>query len=333
MPMRLLCLDAHDPALNLAVEEILTREADAPVFLLWRNEPSIIIGRNQNTAAEIDGDFVAARGIHVVRRITGGGAVYHDLGNVNYSWIEPGREWGPESAGRFTAPVVAALRHLGIDAVFEGRNDILVAGCKVSGCARGVLKDQTLFHGTLLFDSDLAILGQALRPDPEKIRAKGIASVRARVTNLREHLPPEHAALSVDGFLRHLQCDIARFFHEADFAAPDAQLLRRADLLAAEKYRTWEWNYGSSADYAVRKRLRFAKGMIQAEFNVVDNRIAELRFTGDFFGILPAAELADALRGCEPRMEKLLARLDGLDVEAYVSGLAGREMAELLTVG
>ncbi|MCQ2444132.1 MAG: lipoate--protein ligase family protein, partial [Mailhella sp.] len=180
------------PAFNLALEEALflslSPESEG-VFLIWRNAPSIIIGRHQNTAAEINAEWCRAHGVRVVRRSTGGGAVYHDLGNVNFSfltWVDRNRLTGFEE---FMRPMVAALRDLGIDAEFTGRNDILVGGRKVAGTAQRRDGQRMLHHGCLLIDTDTSCLSDALAADPEKFRSKGVSSHRARVANLREFLP------------------------------------------------------------------------------------------------------------------------------------------------
>ncbi|MCQ2396142.1 MAG: lipoate--protein ligase [Lentisphaeria bacterium] len=329
---RLYFLQSNDPTYNLAVEELLACNATEPVFMLWQNEPSIIIGRHQNTAAEIDGDFVKRRGIRVVRRITGGGAVYHDLGNINYSVISLRREWGADSAAHFTAPIVNALKALGINAEFSGRNDILANGLKVSGCARSVPKDHTLFHGTLLFDTDLEILSQALKPDPDKIISKGIKSVRARVGNIKEMLPEDKASMTMSEFTRHLLSTTAVFFGGECFQQIPDGLAVEAEALANAKYRTWEWNYGSSIAYQVHKKTRFAGGSIHADFNVGENRIADLRFTGDFFGSRPVEELVAKINGLSPNSENLLKTLSALPLTEWIAGISADILAELLTV-
>jgi len=329
--MKLYYPQTTDPTLNLAYEELLARNATEPIFMLWRNEPSIIVGYNQNTAAEIDEDSVRIRNIHVVRRMTGGGAVYHDLGNINYSCIVLERIWGEESAAEFTAPIVNALHALGVNAEFSGRNDILANGCKISGCARSVPRGHTLFHGTLLFDTELDVLAQVLRPDPEKIRSKGIKSVRARVGNIREMLPKEHSAMTMDDFIGHLKKYISQSYGLTFTDIPEG-LRQEAEALAESKYRTWEWNFGTSLQYDVKKRLRFAGGIIQAEFNIKDNLLAALKFSGDFFGARPIEELTAALLGKPPRQDDLLDALTAIPLQDYIAGMTASDLASLLSI-
>ncbi|MCQ2403311.1 MAG: lipoate--protein ligase [Lentisphaeria bacterium] len=330
--MQLYFLPTTDPTLNLACEELLARNASDPVFMLWRNAPSIIIGYNQNTAAEIDEDFVKAKGIRVVRRMTGGGAVYHDLGNINYSCIVQERVWNADSATGFTAPIVAALQALGVDAAFSGRNDILANGRKISGCARSVPKGHTLFHGTLLFDTELDVLASALKPDPEKIRSKGIKSVRARVGNIRDMLPCGREAMEMDQFIEHLKTQVGKYYGGQVMTDIPDDLRRQAEELAEKKYRTWEWNYGTAIQYDVKKRIHFAGGMIQAEFNVKENKLSEIRFSGDFFGSHTVEELVSQLLGQPPRQEFLKGRLETIPLNDYIAGITAEELSALLSV-
>ena len=188
--MKLIILSTHDPYYNLAVEEYLFQTAEDEVFMLWQNEPTVVIGKNQNAYAEVELDVLRERGIHLARRITGGGAVYHDLGNVNYTFIAKSGQQGIDFA-HFTAPILRALAELGIRAELSGRNDLLVDGRKFSGNAQYSANGKTLHHGTLLFDSDLTVLSDVLRPDEEKIRSKAVRSVRSRVTNLAPLLQKE----------------------------------------------------------------------------------------------------------------------------------------------
>ena len=178
--------DVTDPYFNLAMEEYLIDTAgDEEIFILWRNEPSVIIGRNQNAFSELDVSFAREHDIKVVRRLTGGGAVFHDLGNINYTFISPDIDGGSLNFARFCEPIVRALRALGLDASLSGRNDILAEGRKVSGTAQCVRSGHVMHHGTLLWDADFSAMAGVLRPDTEKLAAKGIKSVRSRVGNIR----------------------------------------------------------------------------------------------------------------------------------------------------
>lgn len=323
--MEFLLNDSHDPAYNLALEELLASEYEREFLMLWRNGPSVIVGRNQNTLAEIDADAVRELGVQVVRRTTGGGAVYHDLGNFNYTIARFGRFTRQESFAESASVIVAALKRMGIAAEFSGRNDILVDGRKVSGSARRVFADRTLFHGTMLFDVDLSILGRVLHPDAEKIRAKGVKSVRSRVMNLRELFP----AWSIEEFREKF---VSALLAEAGVKRPSAVppgFAERAERLAAERYRTREWNYGSPYPYDFRNKARFAGGTVEVALRIEKNVISEVRFHGDFFGDAPAEELAEKLVGCEFASAAVRERLADVEVDDYLRGVTCAELASL----
>ena len=316
---------AHDPAYNLALEELLASEYPREFLMLWRNGPSVIVGRNQNTLAEIDADAVRELGVQVVRRTTGGGAVYHDLGNFNYTIARAGRLTALESFADSARVVVAALRKLGVPAEFSGRNDILVGGRKVSGSARRVFRDRTLFHGTMLFDVDLGVLGRVLDPDTEKIRAKGVKSVRSRVMNLRELFPAWSTDKFRDEFVSALLAGIGV---EKPSPLPPG-FAGRAERLAEQRYRTREWNYGSPYPYDFRNKKRFPGGTVEVALRINEDRIASVRFHGDFFGDSPVEELAELLVGVPFRPAAVLERLADVDLDDYLRGVTAAELASL----
>ena len=325
--MRLLLNTQTDPAYNLALEELLASESREETLMLWRNDNAIIVGRNQNTAAEIDADFVRENHIQVVRRMTGGGAVYHDLGNINYTIIAPGRQLEHEAFSRNATVIVKVLNSYGLDAGFQGRNDILLDGRKISGSAKCVLNDRTLFHGTLLFDADLSVLTQALTPDESKIASKGIKSVRSRVANIREYLP----LFDRETFFADLQSRLAEQLGVFPEAIPE-KLQCAAEILAQQKYRTWEWNYGSVMTYAYNWKARFACGGVEICFNVKDNLIADMKITGDFFGSRDVAELAAKFNGVRPERNALLAVIAPVDIGNYIHGITADEFISLFRI-
>ena len=242
--MRLILNPCTDPFFNLAAEEVLLDTASEPICMLWRNEKAVVVGKNQDVLSEIDRDYVEAHGIRVVRRMTGGGAVYHDLGNINYTLIEP--DAGQfENYAHFTKDLIDFLATLGVKAEFLGRNDVLVDGKKICGNAQCVLGGRVLHHGCVLFDADLTALAKALKPDPEKLRRKGIASVRARVTNIRAHMPHdmrgEDFLEAFAGFMKE-----RRGCEERALTEEEQDEIRR---LAEAKYATREWTYGASPDW------------------------------------------------------------------------------------
>ena len=317
-----------DPYFNLALEETVFNNArpDETYILLWQNSPSVIIGKHQNTIAEINGQFIKDRAVHVVRRMTGGGAVYHDLGNLNFSFIQPaGGQIAPDFLA-FVKPVMAALKKLGIAVEFSGRNDLTIGGKKFSGNAQCIKNGKVLHHGTLLFDVNLDDLEAALCPDQAKIAAKGVASVRGRVTNICGHLPRKmNIAEFKETLLLCLSEDqplVEQAIAEADLAA--------ANYLADSRYRTWEWNYGQSPAANIKREKRFVPGKVEAWIDVENGRITGLTFFGDFFSVGDPSAVAKKLVGRRYDRTELAAALAGLDIKQNFGGISEEELLEVL---
>jgi len=317
-----------DPAYNLALEEVMTAQADAPFAMLWRNRPAVILGRNQNACREFDSAYAREHGVAVVRRMTGGGAVYHDLGNLNYSIFafetEANRRY--VDFAPFAGPVLSALRALGVEAEFSGRNDILVGGRKVSGSAKCVHAGRILFHGTLLFDVDFEAMAAALTPPRAKIEAKGVASVRARVANLSEFLP----GLDRETFRHALECELLRQFGLNEPVPIPDNWVREAERTADERYRSWEWNFGESPDFTFERTRRFPCGIVTVHLDIHSSVIRRAAFRGDFFGTAPVDGLALLLAGCPHRADAIRAALSGADIGRYIAGLELDPLTELL---
>ena len=318
-----------DPRVNLALEEHVLRHRfpGEECLLFYINEPSIIIGRNQNTVEEIDPDAVEARGIHVVRRISGGGAVYHDLGNLNFSFIAP---YAPQRFNRyeaFTRPVVMVLRELGVPAELGGRNDLVADGRKISGNAQFVTGDRMFSHGTVLVDTDLDVMPTVLTPKPGKIESKGHKSVRSRVANVREFLAEPLTAAELRGRLL-----------EGIFGDPDpAERLELTDedwaavrQLADTKYGTWEWNIGKSPSSNISRARRFPFGEVDVRIDVQEGRIAGVRFFGDFIGLAEVAGLEQRLSGLRYDRHAVVGALAEVDLTAYFGPIAQEELLSLV---
>jgi len=317
---------SHDPAFNLALEEYLYRSVDEGhpgYFLLWQNAPSIIVGRFQNTAQEVNRPFVEERGINVVRRISGGGAVYHDLGNVNYSFIVPNDEGAPFDFARHARPVIDALAKLGVEAESGGRNDLLIDGRKFSGSAQHMDRRRLLHHGTLLFDSDLSVLEQALNVDEEKFTSKGFKSVRSRVTNILPMLPKP---ISVEEFIDALRVSLSGTETYSLDETQRAEIRRLRD----EKYATWEWNWGASPEFTERKIRRFPWGKVEALLNVKEGVIRQARFYGDYFGSENREEIESLLEGRVYREDALREALEGFPLERSFKGASTEEFLAFL---
>lgn len=297
-----------DPAVNLALEEYALKHINTgeDFLLFYINEPSIIIGKNQNTVEEINVAYVKEHGIHVVRRLSGGGAVYHDLGNLNFSFITKDDGQSFHNFRKFTEPVVQALHSLGVDAQLTGRNDIQVGERKISGNAQFVTKGRMFSHGTLMLASEIENVVSALNVNQDKIKSKGVKSIRSRVANISEFLAEP---ISMDEFKRKLLVSI---FGGEDI--PEYQLSEEewaaVRQLADERYRSWDWNYGKSPAFNIRKTGRLEGiGTFDLRLDVAGGVIAGAVIYGDFFGAEDAAEFAEKLKGVryeESAVEKLL---------------------------
>lgn len=317
-----------DPAFNLALEEYVFTKMprDQEYFLTWRNDNAIIVGRHQNTRAEINADFVQEKNIRVVRRLSGGGAVYHDLGNLNFTFITDAKPGQKVDLRKFCQPVADALCSLGVDAVVDGRNDILVDGKKVSGNAQYVQKGRVMHHGTILFDADTSVLSQALQPDPTKIQSKGVKSVRSRVTNVRP-------CLKTDMTIEQFRDTLAATLLAGDVVRYD---LSEADIQAIEqirqgRYALPEWNYGFCEDQALVRRRRIPDcGLVEVHISLENDRISKLSFYGDYFSTLPTEVLSNLLVGTRLSAEELERALDGHAVSDYITGLTNGQLVALL---
>lgn len=297
-----------DPAVNLALEEYALKHINTgeDFLLFYINEPSIIIGKNQNTVEEINGAYVKEHGIHVVRRLSGGGAVYHDLGNLNFSFITKDDGQSFHNFRKFTEPVVQALHSLGVDAQLTGRNDIQVGERKISGNAQFVTKGRMFSHGTLMLASEIENVVSALNVNLDKIKSKGVKSIRSRVANISEFLAEP---ISMDEFKRKLLVSIFGGEVIPEYQLSEAQWAAVRQL-ADERYRSWDWNYGKSPAFNIRKTGRLEGiGTFDLRLDVAGGVIAGVAIYGDFFGAEDAAEFAEKLKGVryeEGAVQKLL---------------------------
>lgn len=314
-----------DPNYNLAFEEhVLLRRRDAFYLMLWQNDNAIVIGQNQSTEAEINQGFVQEHGIRVVRRTTGGGAVYHDLGNLNYSFVADAGDAGRLTMGRFVLPIVDALRNLGLDAQASGRNDIVIDGRKVSGTAQRLAGGRILHHGTLLFDSDPSMAAGALRVDPEKFRAKRAMSVRSRIGNIRDFLRLRGRDMTLMEFWSYLRTALA-----GDGLVPDElDALELAQVRQAKetKYDTWEWVYGRSPAYDLRNTRWWDGGKLEVRATIRRERIADIRFFGDFLSVVPLTPLVEGLVGCPYQREAVREVLEGLPLKDLLGDITAKEV-------
>lgn len=330
-------MKSHDIRHNLATEQYLmnNKKFDEPLVLFYYEGPCIIVGRNQNTLEEINQKYVEEHNITVTRRLSGGGAVYQDLGNLCFSFVvdSDSEEFGDFKS--FVQPVVDALHAMGATtAEVSGRNDILVDGKKFSGNAMYSHSGKTFSHGTLMLDVDQDVIAHALNVPEDKMKSKGIKSVRSRVTNLKPYLAPEYQNLTVPEFRDTL---LKELFQVKDLKAiadkevtinDDEKVV--IDKIYNDYYNNWDWVYGNSPEFTVKKRQHFTAGTIDARLLVEGGKIKNLKFYGDFFGPADATELADKLTGVRYDREHVGAILASVDTQQYFNGIPTAEVLDLL---
>ena len=298
---------------------------DEPLFFLWRNRSAVIIGLNQNVYAEVDINYLRQHDIALARRITGGGAVYHDLGNLNYTIV--GRSSDIErDYPEYARHMQQALLALGVKAELSGRNDILVDGRKVSGYAKRVYKDRLMVHGTLMFDVDIDCLTRVLTPPTSKLESKGIASVKSRVLNLKEHLPQ---FTNIGALTQALEQHLSRQYQDKEYILTEAQLTE-IRTIAATKFATPSWIYGRSPNETITYSKRLPCGNVAVHMDIRKGIITQCSITGDFLGNTPIASLESLLQGCLYERGALLQRLSGLKTQDYLDNTSTETFINLL---
>ncbi|WP_099223321.1 lipoate--protein ligase [Listeria costaricensis] len=320
-----------DPRINLAVEEFILTELnlDEPVLLFYINQPSIIIGRNQNTVAEINTEYVEKNGVIVVRRLSGGGAVYHDEGNLNFSFITEDDGENFHNFAKFTQPIVEALRKIGVEAELKGRNDLLIDGYKVSGNAQFATKGKMFSHGTLMLDLNLDHVAASLKPRKDKLESKGIKSVRSRVANISQFMDQK---MTTEEFRDHL---LRFIFDVEDVADVKEYQLTEADWariheISAARYANWDWNYGKSPKFNLERSKRFPVGSIDVRLDVEKGVISDIKIFGDFFGIGDVTDIEQKLRGIHYKREDLEKALQDVEIKTYFGNITKEEFLDLL---
>ena len=325
--MRYLESPSRDPYFNLALEEYVFERMDKSksYFLLWQNDNTIVVGKYQNTAEEIDQAYVDAHHIRVARRLSGGGAVYHDRGNLNFTFIVDRADAPGLNFKIFVRPVVEALARFGVHAAFTGRNDLTIDGMKFSGNAQYARRGRLLHHGCIMLDSNLTSVADALRVKEAKFDSKAVKSVRSRVTTINAHAP---APISMEDFKGALkECAMASGELEpCTLTEEDLAAIRK---LRDEKYATWAWNYGFSPAYDMRREMKFPAGLVTAHLSAEGGKIKAVRFYGDFFGSGELGELEGAMVGL-PLDGHLTEALEALHVGDYMSGITAEELSRLL---
>ncbi|GAW99896.1 lipoate--protein ligase [Secundilactobacillus mixtipabuli] len=330
-------METEDIGYNLATEQYLmnNKDFDEPILLFYYQKPCIIVGRNQNTLEEINQDYVAKHNIQVTRRLSGGGAVYDDLGNVSFSFVVDRDDDRFGDFKAFTKPIVDALKEMGATSIeVSGRNDILVNGKKFSGNAMYVKDNKMFSHGTLMYDVDQSVIAHALNVPKDKMASKGIKSVRSRVTNLKPYLKPEYQNLTIaefrDTILRKVYGvdDLAEVADKAyHLTDEDKQQIQK---LYDDYYNNWDWVYGTSPEFTVKRRQHFDSGTIDARVLVEKGRIKQVTFFGDFFGEKYAVDLAKKLVDVRYDQLSLRQALADVNVGDYFAGITLDEFVQFL---
>lgn len=324
----------YDASLNIALETYLVenRLVHEPILLFYINDPSIIVGRNQNTIEEVNQAYVEEKGIRVVRRMSGGGAVYHDRGNFSFCFIKDD-DGSFRDFASFTQPVIEALHKMGAKgAELKGRNDLLIDDKKFSGNAMYAKNGRMTAHGTILFDADLDEVTKALKPRKEKFESKGIKSVRSRVTNIKPYVSPEYQKLTTEEFRDLLLLEIFGVksrdqvkelkLTEADWA--------KVREIQAERFGNWDWNYGQSPAFAIQMSQKFPFGFVDFRFNVEQGVIKEVKVYGDFFGLGDISDVEDALVGVRFEREAVNQVFENLDFNKYFGRVTAEEILTLI---
>ena len=323
--MNIIRSNTSNPAFNLATEEFLMNSQYDKWFYLYINAPSIIVGKHQNSLAEINVDYVKENNVIVIRRTTGGGAVFHDPGNLNFTFIM--KEHSGETADfrKYTQPIIDVLQAMDVDAKFEGRNDMTIEGKKFSGNAKAYYNNKILQHGTLLFNSTLPNLSQALKLNPLKYIDKAVKSISSRVTNISEHLKQD---ISLEEFEKRIVDHVRTMYADAEVYELTDQDRVAIQKLVDEKYGTWDWNFGSSPKYNFQKGIKTKGGHVEINLEVKKGEVKNVKIFGDFFNTREVTELEDMLRGVPHERDKIKELLSTAGIEKYLNNVTVDEFVE-----
>lgn len=325
----MLCIyhESTDPYFNIATDEYILKYLKEDCFMLWRNDNAIIVGQFQNTLSEINYDYVKAHHIAIVRRLSGGGAVYHDLGNLNFSFTKTGKDANLSDFERFTRPIVEVLQSLGTNARFEGKNDITIDGKKIAGTAAHIYKNKILEHGCLLFSSKMKDVSEALRINPVKYIDKAVKSVPKRVTNISDHLK---TPITLEEFTKKLMDHVLAIYPDSKlykFTEDDIKIIKK---LRDEKYATHEWNYGKSPDYNFKKAIRTKGGLLEMNLEVKKGVIEKAKIFGDFFSERGIADIENALVNVDHEENAIRISLAKFPIEKHFRNINIDDLVEAM---
>lgn len=316
-----------DPYYNHALEEYFLKNTVEECFILWRSSPCILIGKNQNAYSEINLDYVKEHNLPVVRRISGGGAIFNDLGNILFGFISNNNDNTFADFQRFTAPIIDALKKLGVNAELSGRNDITIDGKKFSGNAQAKHGSRILHHGSILYSSNIDDLSAALNVRPIKFQDKSVKSVASRVTNISEHL---ESPMDVVEFKDYIMNHIMRTNSKAKVYNLTENDILNIKKLRAEKTSTWEWNFGSSPKYNLVNEKKFPGGIVEINLNVKNGNIQDIKIYGDFFGQEEISNLEDILIGVKHDDSSIRNVISQFDINKYLTNITLDNLISLM---
>ena len=319
--------NSTDPFFNFALEYYLITEKKLPedqIFIFWRTEPTLMVGKYQNTIEEINQDYAKENGIKVVRRITGGGTIYTDMGGWQFSFITRGQSESIDFS-KYISPVIEGLKKLDVPAEFNSRNDLVIQGKKFSGNAQCMLNGYTLHHGSLLFNTDFEQMVKCLTVDDYKIISKGIKSVKERVTNISDHLKKP---IDTDTF-KKLMVDSIMQGSKEHYQLTDTDLTR-IKAIAKEKFASWEWNYGKSPKFNITKTGRFDGGKMEFKLDVNKGKITDCHIYGDFFGTIDISVLSNALIGADYEKENIKKAIAQSEIKQGFYNINVDELADII---
>lgn len=328
--------EIHDASVNLAIEYYLLNEVelDEPILLFYINDNAIIIGKNQNTYEEVNTTYVEENDVNVVRRFSGGGAVYHDLGVLNFCFITKDDGDSFRNFAKFTEPVINALHKMGVeDAKLKGRNDLVIGEKKFSGNAMYSKDGRMTAHGTLMFDSHIEAVVGALKPKKHKLESKGIKSIRSRVTNITPYMDDEYQNINTKDFRERLLLNIYDVEDTEDvkeYVLTDEDW-EKIDEFAAQYTDNWEWNYGESPDFDLERSERVeGVGTVEVKLNVEKGEIVDIKIFGDFFGLGEIEDVEDKLHGTKYEKDAIQSVLEDVNLNKYIGDLSAKEFTELI---
>lgn len=326
--MRFLKNSNTNPFFNLALDEYAMKyiDVDEDFFFLWQNEPSVIVGNNQNTVEEINQKFIDENHVHVARRVSGGGAVYHDFGNLNFTFVIKVDDPAKVNYKKYVQPVIDALKSMGVEAEASGRNDILIDGLKVSGNAQRMANGRLMHHGTLMFDVNVEDMVKSLNVAPDKIISKGVKSVRSRVTNIKDHLPE---GTTLQDFWDALQFYLSNQGQDEEIIL-SPQDIKNIQQQADEKFSTWDWVYGKSPEFNLKSANRFAGGRVEILADVEKGFIKSIRFLGDYLGLEGVQGIEDALVGVKFDIHEVSTILDQFELKLYFGAITKEELLSVI---